>query len=278
MSDRGPAQSERLVRPRVVGVVHLPPLPGTARGGAAATLAAIIEAAQRDAAAYVAGGADALIVENFGDVPFWRGAVGPETVAAMTLAAAAIRAESGLPVGINVLRNDVLAAVAIAAAVGGGFVRANVYAGAAVTDQGLIQGEAAAVQDLIRRLEAPIAVWADVDVKHAAPVAARPIGELAEDAVERGLAGAVIVTGRATGQPTAAADLAAVRVAVPGVPVYVGSGVTAASVGGLLRHADGVIVATAAKRDGRVGNAVDPARVRAIVDAARAVGPKETGP
>lgn len=258
---------------RVVGVVHLPPLPGSARGGSSRTMATIVDAARRDAEAYAAGGADAVIVENLGDAPFRRGAVGPETVAAMTVAAAAVREASGLPVGVNVLRNDVAAAVAVAAAVGGRFVRANVFVGAAVTDQGLIEGDAAAIRALIRRLDAPVAVWADVDVKHAAPLAARPLAELAEDAVERGLAEAVIVTGRATGQPTAADDLAAVRRAVPGTPLYVGSGATAERVGELLRDAHGVIVGTAAKRDGRIGNPVDPARVRAIVEAAaRALG------
>ncbi len=250
-------------------MVHLPPLPGSARGRPAPELGALLDRVRRDAAAYAAGGADALIVENFGDVPLGRGTVGPEVVAAMTVAAAAVRAETGLPLGINVLRNDVRAAVAVAAAVGGSFVRANVYAGVAVTDQGLIEGEAEAVQALIRRLGAAVAVWADVDVKHAAPLAPRPVAELAEDAVERGLAAALIVTGRATGPPVAADDLAAVRAAAPAVPLWVGSGATAGRAAELLAHADGLIVGTAAKREGVVGHPVDPARVRAIADAAR---------
>ena len=260
-------------RPRLVGVVHLLPLPGSARGGAASDLPRIVERARRDAATYAAAGFEALIVENFGDAPFARDAVGPHVVAAMTLCAAAVRDETGLPVGVNVLRNDVLSAVAVAATAGGAFVRANVYVGAAVTDQGVIEGRAAEVQTLIRRLGAPVAVWADVDVKHAAPLAMRPIAEVAEDAVERGLAAALIVTGPATGQPTTEADLRAVRAAVPATPVYVGSGVTVASLPLLLRDADGVIVGTAAKTDGIVTNPVDGERARAIVvAAARAEG------
>ena len=255
--------------PRVVGVIHLPALPGSARGGSAGDFSALLESARRDAATYTAAGVDALMVENFGDVPFARGAVPPHVIAAMTLVVAAVVAESGLPVGVNVLRNDVLGAVSIAALAGGRFVRANVYVGVTVTDQGLIEGQAEEVQSLIRRLAAPIAVWADVDVKHAAPLAARPIGELAEDAVERGLAHAVIVTGRATGQPTSDADLLAVRTAVPTTPVYVGSGATADRLPTLLRHATGIIVGSAAKVDGLVTNPVDPARVRALVQAAK---------
>ncbi len=255
--------------PRFVGTVHLLPLPGSVRGGEARDVGAVIERARRDAARYAEGGVDGLMVENFGDVPFARDRVGAPVVAAMTLAVAAVREVSGLPVGVNVLRNDVLSAVAIAAMTGARFVRANVYVGAAVTDQGVIEGRADEVQAMIRQLGADVQVWADVDVKHAAPLAVRPVADLAEDAVERGLAGAVIVTGRATGQAVAEEDLRAVREAVAGTPVYVGSGVTAVTVGGLLRVANGVIVGTAAKVGGVVTNEVDVARVKEI---ARAMG------
>lgn len=258
--------------PRVVGVIHLAPLPGSARGGAAADLAGLLDGACRDAEAWAAGGAEALIVENFGDAPFRKDAVEPHVVAAMTVAVLRVRAVSGLPVGVNVLRNDVLSAVSIAAMAGGAFVRANVYVGAALTDQGMIEGRAAEVQDLVRRLAAPVSVWADVDVKHAAPIAPRPLGALAEDAVERGLASAVIVTGRATGQPASLDDLRSVREALPGTPLYVGSGASTETIPTLLSVADGVIVGTAAKVDGVLANPVDPERVRAMVTAAGASG------
>ena len=152
---------------------------------------------------------------------------------------------------------------------GGSFVRANVYVGVAITDQGLIQGSAEEVQRLIRRLGAPLEVWADIDVKHAAPLAARPLADLAEDAVDRGLAAATIVSGRATGQPASPDDLVAVRTGAPDVPMYIGSGATAASAAALLTLADGLIVGTAAKYDGIVTHAVDLARVQAFVEAAR---------
>jgi membrane complex biogenesis BtpA family protein len=261
MPDRGSAF-------RLVGVVHLPPLPGSARGPASSSLRHILDHARRDAAAWAAGGADAVIVENFGDVPFRKDGVGPETIAAMTLAVAAAMEASGLPTGVNVLRNDVEGAVGIAAATGARFVRANVYVGAAMTDQGVIEGRAEAVQALIRRLGAHIDVWADVDVKHAAPLAPRPLGEQAEDAVERGLAGAVIVSGKGTGQPTDAADVGEVRTAVADAPIYVGSGATVETLPSLLAVADGAIVGTAAKLDGVLGNPVDVERVRALVAAA----------
>lgn len=255
--------------PLVIGVIHLPALPGTVTGGSVRDFGEVLQVAKREAAAWTHAGAGALIVENFGDVPFHRGSVGPETVAAMTLAAAAVRQESDLPLGLNVLRNDVESAVAIAAMVGGGFVRANVYAATSVTDQGVIEGDPLAVQRLIRRLDAPVEIWADVDVKHAAPLAPRPLADLAEDAVIRGLARALIVSGRSTGQPTSAADLETVRRALPDTPLYVGSGATVEQMPMLLQWADGVIVGSAAKVDGVVTNPVDPARAATLVQAAR---------
>lgn len=255
--------------PRIVGVIHLPALPGTPRGGNASDLARIVRFARQDAAAWAEGGADALMVENFHDVPFHKGPVGPETIAAMTLAVAAVMEESGLPTGVNVLRNDVEAAAAIAAMTGASFIRANVYVGAAVTDQGLIEGRADMVQALIKRLDAPVEVWADVDVKHAAQLAPRSLGELAEDAVKRGLARALIVTGAGTGHPTSLDDVRAVRSAMPGTPIYVGSGANPETLPALLEIADGAIVGSAAKENADPTNPVDAWRVRALTQAAR---------
>jgi membrane complex biogenesis BtpA family protein len=229
---------------------------------------AILDGAKRDALAYAEGGAQAVIVENFADVPFVKNRVAPHTVAAMTLAVDAVCQTVDLPVGVNVLRNDVLSGVSIAAMAGGQFVRANVYAGAALTDQGLIEGEAEAVQALIRRLGCDVQVWADVDVKHAAQLAPRPLNEMALDALERGLADAVIVTGKATGLGASRDDLIEVREAIGNRSLYAGSGVTVDTIASVLQIADGVIVGTAAKVDGVVTNPVDSARVRAMVEMA----------
>jgi membrane complex biogenesis BtpA family protein len=254
--------------PFLVGTIHLPALPGSARGGAAPALTQIIDRARADALAFGEGGFDAVIVENFGDVPFAKDRVEAHVVAAMTLVVAAVRETVDLPVGVNVLRNDVMSAVAIAAMAGGRFVRANVYVGAMLTDHGVIEGRAEEVQRLIKQLGADVEVWADVDVKHAAPLAPRPIAELAEDAVERGLASAVIVTGPATGRPASLVDLEAIRAALPSVRLYAGSGTTVESLPGICRVANRAIIGTATKVDGIVTNPVDLIRVRELRDVA----------
>jgi membrane complex biogenesis BtpA family protein len=174
----------------------------------------------------------------------------------------------GLAVGVNVLRNDAAAALAVAAVAGARFIRVNVHIGARVTDQGLIEGEAGSTLRARRALASDVAIWADVDVKHSAPLGDRPITDEAADAVLRGMASAVLVTGHGTGQPVDAHKLADVRRAVT-VPVYVASGATVESLPALARACDGVIVGTALCHGGRAGNRVDPMRAAAFARAFR---------
>lgn len=245
----------------LIGVVHLGPLPGSPGWGG--DLAAVERAALADAEAYRYGGADGLIVENFGDAPFFAGSVPPETVAAMARIAAAVVAAVGpLPVGINVLRNDALAALGVAVACGARFLRVNVLCGAMVTDQGLIQGQAADVLRRRRLLAAEgLAILADVHVKHGVPLAPQSLEEAVRDTLGRGGADGVIVSGSGTGAPTALEDLQRARGAAAGAPVLVGSGCSAAQAGLLGRHCDGVIVGTALKRHGQLEQPVDAQRV-----------------
>ena len=250
-------------RPILVGMVHLRPLPGSP--GYGGDLAGVIDAALADAAALVEGGADAIMVENFGDVPFFKSRLPRITLACLTRAAVEVRAAAGrLPVGINALRNDGRTALAVALAAGCRFVRVNVLCGARVTDQGVIEGEAAELmRDRASLGAGHVQVWADVDVKHSAPLAARPLEEEVADTIHRGRADAIIVSGGGTGLPTDPAQLARVKAAAGDTPVLVGSGATLETLPELSAHADGLIVGTSLKRDGRV----DPAVVREFAEA-----------
>jgi membrane complex biogenesis BtpA family protein len=247
----------------LIGVVHLPPTPGAPRWRG--SLASLVETAVADAAALAEGGADALVVENFGDAPFFAGAVPPETVAALALCTRAlIGAADGLPVGVNVLRNDVRAALGICAATGARFVRVNVHTGAAVTDQGLIEGRAAETLRERARLCPDVAILADVHVKHATPLGGGSIETAARDLVGRGLADGVIVSGTGTGSAPDAELVRRVRPCVGEAALLLGSGVTAANAGELCAAAHGAIVGTSLKRGARVDEPVEVERVRAL--------------
>ena len=249
-------------RPFLIGVVHLLGTPGAPR---AVGMARLLERAAEDARALAAGGCDALIVENFGDAPFEKSVLAPETVAAMALALAAVRdAAGGLPIGVNCLRNAARAALGLCAATRAAFLRVNVLVGAAVTDQGVIEGAAATTLRERARLCPDVAILADVHVKHATPLGSETLAEAARETLERGLADGLIVSGRATGRPPEPQALAEVREVAGKAPLLVGSGLTRDNARELLRHADGAIVGTALKRDGLVGEPVDVARVRAL--------------
>jgi membrane complex biogenesis BtpA family protein len=253
----------------VIGVVHLLPLPGAPRWGS--DFGPVLDRARADLLALAAGGVDAAIIENFGDVPFRAGAVDPETVAAMARVVTELRSLTPLPLGVNVLRNDAAAALAVAAVCAGpgAFIRVNVHSGAMVTDQGVIAGQADRTLRRRRELGADVAILADVLVKHAVPLGNWTIEDAARDAAERGLADALIVTGAGTGQATNLADVRRARAALPDIPLLVGSGVTVATVAETLTIADGVIAGTALKVDGVTTAPVDVERVRRFVAAAK---------
>lgn len=249
----------------LLGVVHLPALPSAARHQ---SMAAVLERALADACAYAEGGFDGLVVENFGDAPFHKGTAGdrvpPDVIAGLAVAADRIRVATGLPLGINCLRNDGLAALGVAAVVGARWVRVNVLSGAYVTDQGVIEGEAATLAAYRRTLRCDVHLLADHLVKHATPLAPIDPATGARDLAERSGADGLVLSGTRTGQPVDPALLDTVRAAVGVFPIWLGSGLSTTNAAELWPRCDGAIVGTACKFDGDVAAAVDPARVRAL--------------
>ncbi len=255
----------------LVGVVHLGALPGDPayrRGG----FGGVYDAARRDMDALAAGGLDAVIVENFGSAPFNKGTsedpAPSHQVAAICVVAQEAR-ERFAHVGVNVLRNDAMAALGVAAALGLDFVRVNVHVGAYVTDQGVIEGEAARTMRYRSALGVDVELWADVLVKHASPLAPLSVEQAAADTYARGGASALIVSGTGTGAPVDVGVLERVRGAAPGAPLYVGSGASPDTAAALGRWCDGAIVGTYLKEGGDVRAPVDAERVRRMLGAWR---------
>ena len=251
----------------LIGMVHLPALPGAARWSG--DLSEVIGRAARESMVLKQAGFDMVIVENFGDAPFRAATVEPHTVAAMILCVEAVVEACGLPAGVNVLRNDPFAALAIASVGGARAIRVNVHMGVYATDQGFIEGRAAETLLYRQRLGADVEIWADVHVKHARPLHQPDIALAAEELIDRGQADAVIVSGDTTGRPADMEDIKRVKAAVGKTRVLVGSGVTAANVKQHLEHCDGVIVGSDLKPDGKASNALCPDRVDSFVEAAR---------
>lgn len=233
--------------PRLIGMVHLGALPGAPQFDG--SMNTIIETALADARTLKQAGFDGIMVENFGDAPFYPDNVPTVTVAAMTRAIAAIT-EVGLGVGVNVLRNDGMSAMAIAAVAGAAFIRVNVLSGMMFTDQGVIEGRAAEIARLRAQIGPDIEVLADVFVKHATPPAGLTITDAAIDLWERSGADGVVVSGSGTGSEASIADVETVHAAIPDAPLYLGSGVNQENVAAFLQVATGVIVGTSIKAGG----------------------------
>jgi len=227
----------------------------------------VLQQAVADARVLRDNGFDGLMLENFGDAPFYADSVPAVTVAAMTRAASAVADAVDLPLGINVLRNDALSAMSIAAAVGAHFIRVNVLTGTMYTDQGPIVGKAAQVARLRAAIGPDIAILADVFVKHAVPPYGLTLEQAAEELTGRGGADAVVASGLATGKPPTVDHLEQTKAAIGDLPLYVGSGTSAATAASFLRFADGLIVGSATKPGGTISAPVDATLAAAIVAA-----------
>jgi uncharacterized protein len=254
----------------IIGMVHCWPLPG-APGYSGYGMDTIIEQALRDADALAEGGCDGLIVENMWDIPFRAGAhIQPESIAAQAVVARKVREAFQLPLGINLVHNGGVTLLGIALASGADFIRVCMFAGAGVWDAGSWDEGCAA--DLMRRRKElhaeQIKIFADVDKKHSVRFPGIDLATHIEWTRFFG-ADALIVSGRMTGD---APDLEKVRQAkelAGDRPVLLGSGTDARNIAAFLEVADGAIVGSSVKQDGVIENAVDVARVRAFVDAAR---------
>ncbi|MGE4618627.1 MAG: BtpA/SgcQ family protein [Planctomycetota bacterium] len=257
----------------IIGVVHLQPLPGSPRCSDSRKI--IQQKALEDAERLLEGGINGIIVENFGDAPFHPVKVEPNTVADMSIIVSSIvKLADSIPVGVNVLRNDATSALAIAAATGSCFIRVNVHTSAMLTDQGWIGGQAHETLRQRQIIDAgSISIAADVGVKHAARTNDYNASQAAIETVGRGLADAVIVTGKSTGDPLDIVELQQVRQALhqtgtTAKPLLAGSGVDAQNAAQILEIADAAIVGTSLKENGDVGRPVDVSRVKDLIEKA----------
>ena len=253
----------------IVGVIHVGALPGTPRSSCG--VSELVALAKSEARLYRESGVDGVIVENMHDVPYLRGEVGPEIVAAMTAIAVEVKRECGLPVGVQILAGANIEAMAVAHAAGLNFIRAEGYAYAHVADEGLIQASAAKLLRFRKMIGAEhVQVWTDVKKKHAAHAITADVS-LAETAetVEFMSADCVIVTGSATGKPPTLADVEEAK-SHCGLPVFLGSGITETNIAEFYDRADGFIIGSSLKVDGLWANTIDPARVDRVMNALNA--------
>ncbi|MEM1329666.1 MAG: BtpA/SgcQ family protein [Planctomycetota bacterium] len=253
-------------RRALIGMVHVPALPGTPRHSVPVENAAPMVA--EEAALLVEAGFDAVMLENMHDAPYLWGTFGPEVTAAMTRFLVEVRTSVEVPLGVQVLSGGHREALAVALAGGADFIRCENFVFSHVADEGLI--ERASAGELMRYRRSigaeHIAVFADIKKKHAshAITGDLALGEAASAAEFFGADG-VIVSGTATAMPTEPSDIAEAR-SGSGLPVLVGSGVTPDRIPSL-RESDALIVGSWYKEGGRWDASPDAGRARQLVEA-----------
>jgi len=248
----------------VIGVIHVGALPGTPRG--TSSVAELVQQAREEARVYRECGVDGVIIENMHDVPYLKGQVGPEIVAAMAIIGSEVKNECRLPVGVQILAGANIEAMAVAHTAGLDFIRAEGYAYAHVADEGIIEASAAKLLRYRKMIGAErVQVWADVKKKHSAHAITSDVslGQTAETVEFMG-ADCVIVTGSVTGEAPQLKDVNEAKSHCH-LPVFLGSGISETNIDQFSQEADGFIIGTAFKVDGLWSNTVDPNRVTQFV-------------
>jgi uncharacterized protein len=256
----------------LVGMIHTGPLPGAPRPGPG--VAALAAAAAAEARLYAGEGFGAVLVENIHDLPYPRRVAPPETVAAMAVITAAVRAAvPGLACGVQILAGANAAALAVAQATGCTFIRCEGFVFGHLADEGWMDADAAELARMRARLAAgEVRIWADIRKKHSAHAATADLeaADWARGAEWNG-ADALVVTGRHTGLAADREFLGACR-AHTSLPVVVGSGLGAANLAEYWPLADAFIVGSSLKTGGDWRGPLDAEMVAAFAAAARACG------
>jgi membrane complex biogenesis BtpA family protein len=253
----------------IIGMVHLPALPGTPLYDESTGMTGIRDWVKRDLDALQSGGIDAVMFCNENDRPYNLDA-DFASVAAITDVVASYRDELSVPFGVNVLW-DPNATLAVAAATGAAFCR-EIFTGAFAGDFGLWVRSAGDAWRYRRQIGAQnVKMIFNINAEFAAPIAPRPIADVARSVVFSSTPDAICVSGPITSEAADASALAEVTSAISGsgVPVLVNTGFKVANAAELLAFADGAIVGSSLKVDGITWNPVEQARVKALMTEVR---------
>jgi membrane complex biogenesis BtpA family protein len=246
----------------VIGMIHLPPLPGTPLYDEVGGMRRIVESARADLHALQEGGIDAVMFCNENDRPYEL-EVGPETVSAIASVIGQLKHEIRVPFGVDVLW-DPIAAISIAHATGASFVR-EVFTGTYASDMGFWNTRSAEALRYRKRIGANVKLLFNINAEFASPLDTRPLSSVAKSVVFSSIPDALCVSGPMTGSEVNVDHLKIVKELVGNVPIFVNTGVRKENVREKLLYADGCIVGTGLKYDGVTWNNVDPERVKALM-------------
>ena len=253
----------------IIAMCHFSPLPGDPAFDKEGGMKKVVEWARKDLLALQNGGVDAVMFSNEFSLPYMT-KVDTVTVAAMARVIGELMPDIKIPFGVNVLW-DPTATLDLAAATGAQFVR-EIFTGVYASDFGLWDTNCGATVRHQHAIGAEkVRLLFNIVPEAAKYLADRDIVDIAKSTVFNARPDALCVSGLTAGIETDVQILKRVKEVVPDTVVFANTGVKLENVEEQLKFADGAIVGTTFKRDGRFENHVDEGRVKAFMDKVKAI-------
>ena len=248
----------------IISMLHLQAMPGDPAFDKEKGMKWVIEKAKEDLDALQEGGVDAIMFSNEYSLPYLTD-VRTETVAAMARVIGELQSYISVPYGVNVLW-DPKASLELAVAVDAKFIR-EIFTGVYASDFGLWNtncGETVRHQHEIGAEK--VKLLFNIVPEAAAYMAKRDLKQIAKSTVFNCKPDALCVSGLTAGSPTDMSQLKEVKEVVPDTVVLANTGCRKETIEGLLNIADGAVVATTFKYNGKFENQVDVRRVKEFMD------------
>ena len=177
---------------RVVGMVHLQPMPSNA--SYKGNNEEIEQRALADAKTLMDNGVDAIMLENFSDWPQYSTEIPLESYSLMLNIATKIKMMIGdIPFGVNIEMNAWKQEWLMAYAVGADFIRVEAFVDNRAGSFGMIEACSTQMMDLMKQFPAKTKLFTDVHTAETYGFPNVPINELAQNAINHE-SSAIIVT------------------------------------------------------------------------------------
>jgi len=257
------------VRKPIIGMCHLPALPGDPGFDKSVGMQGIIAHARKEIAALQEGGVDGILISNEFSLPYLTH-TDPITAISMARVVGEVRDQIAVPFGVNVLW-DAVASIDLAVATGAAFVR-EVFTGVYASDFGMWDTNVGRTARHRLTVDAEnVRLLFNIVPEAASYVAARDLAQLTRSTVFNCVPDGLCVSGLTAGAPTDTSTLKTVKEHAGSVPVFVNTGVRPDTLEESIQFADAGIVGTFFKKDGKFENDVDVARVKDLMSVAIAV-------
>lgn len=248
----------------IIAMCHMQAMPGDPYYDSKKGMKEVLDKCRHDLHALQKGGVDAIMFSNEFSLPYLT-KVRTETVAAMASVIGQLMDEIQVPFGVNCLW-DPMASLDLAVAVGAKFVR-EIFTGVYASDFGLWDTNCGEVVRHQRAIGADdVKLLFNIVPEAASYLAGRDVASIARTTVFNCHPDALCVSGATAGSATNPETLKTAKQAVGSTPVFANTGCKPETIEGLLDIADGAVVGTTFKVDGKFENLTDESRVKDFMD------------